>query len=131
MHRTNPIPASGVLAEILRGDHCARGLHSLKPDQIQSERWIIGRDHVQQPTRQFSSRPALRQTVKRPGALSEPVQKPGVAQKLEMTGNPRLALTEDLGQIADRQFRPCAQSQKAKACRFSGGAKSSEQMFHE
>ena len=106
------MPARGVLAEIGGGDLRPGALDRLQPLQIERERRILVGDGVDQHARQLGRLPLLGKAVEGEGALAEPVEQPGVAQKLQVTRDARLALAQDLGQFGHRQFAMRAERQQ-------------------
>ena len=90
------MPAGGVLAEILGGGFRPRPLDGVQPLQVERQGRVVGGNGVDQGARQPGEGAALPQPIKGPGALPEAVEQSGVAQQLEMAGNTRLALTQNL-----------------------------------
>ena len=104
------VPAGGVLAEILGGGFRPRPLDGVQPLQVERQGRVVGGNGVDQGARQPGEGAALPQPIKGPGALPKAVEQSGVAQQLEMAGNTRLALTQNLGQFAHRQLTMGAQA---------------------
>jgi len=124
------LPTGGVLAEILGG--CLRPcpLDGVQPLQVERQGLVVGGDGVDQGARQSGEGATLPQPVEGPGALPEAVEQSGVAQQLEMAGNARLALPQDLGQFAHRQLTMGAQRQQPQPCRFCRRLQCREQKIH-
>ena len=124
------VPAGGVLAEILGGCLRPRPLDGVQPLQVERQGRVVGGNGVDQRTRQSGEGAAVAQPVEDPGAFPEAVEQSGVAQQLEMAGNARLALTQDLGQFAHRQLTMGAQGQQPQTCRFRRRLQCREQKIH-
>ena len=69
--------------------------------------------------------------VEDPAAFLEAFQQPRLAQKLEMTGDPRLGLAHNLDQFADGQFGLAQQQQQPKPGGIPGGAQHGDQLVHQ
>ena len=73
---------------------------------------------------------AVRQGEPDIGALTHPVQQAAVAQQLQVAGQARLRLAEDLGELRHAEGAAAGQRQQAEAGRFSGGAQAGQQAVH-
>ncbi len=73
---------------------------------------------------------AVRQGEPDIGALAHPVQQAAVAQQLQVAGQARLRLAEDLGELRHAEGAAAGQRQQAEASRFSGGAQAGQQAVH-
>ena len=70
---------------------------------------------------------ALGQPEKGPRALAEALDQSGFGQQPQMTGQPRLRLAQDVGEVGDGQFGLRKQRQDAQAGCFAGGFERSGQ----
>ena len=73
---------------------------------------------------------AVRQGEPDIGALTHPVQQAAVAQQLQVAGQARLRLAEDLGELRHAEGAAAGQRQQAEASWFSGGAQAGQQAVH-
>ena len=80
--------------------------------------------------RQRAGRTARAQPVEDPAALAKAVEEAGLAQKLQMARDTRLALPEDLRQLAHGQLTAGAQHEEAQPRRLGDRAQRDEQLLH-
>ena len=127
-------PVCGIAAEVGRRLDLVGLLDRLQPLQIQRVRRVLGRDEIDDQPRQLAARRRpggrLGQAVVGPVALLVPLQEPGLHQQLQVTGHPRLALAEDLDQLAHRQVAVRAEAEDPESGPLGGGAQPLKQMFH-
>ena len=64
---------------------------------------------------------ALAEPEEGPRAFAEALDQPGLGQKPQMAGQPRLRLAQDFGEIGDGQLGLGQQRQNAQPGRFAGG----------
>ena len=64
------------------------------------------------------------------GALAHALEHAGVAQQLQVAGEARLRLAEDLGQFDDAEGAARGQRQQAQPGRLGAGAKGGEEGIH-
>ena len=64
---------------------------------------------------QFGAGAPVGGAVEHPASFLEALHQPGLAQQLQMAGNARLGLADNLDQLADRQFGLAQQQQQAQA----------------
>src|SRR5260370_42695613 len=62
----------------------------------------------------------LAETEEGPGSFPKPLHQPGFRQQLEMAGDARLRLAQNVGEIGDRQLGFGEQRQDAQAGRLAG-----------
>ncbi len=101
VERADAVPMRGVFAEIGRGKLGALALDRGQPLEIERERFVgfvAGSDEL---PRQGSRCLAGAEAVKNPAALAKSVEEPGFAKELQMTRDPRLALAENLRELAN------------------------------
>ena len=130
IERADAMPARGVFAEIGAGEIGALPLDRAQALEIEHDRRIglaAGRDQM---PGEGVGRTRLAQAIEDPAALAETVEQPGLAQQLQVTRYARLALPEDLGQLADGQFAAGTQHEEPQPGRLGHRAQCSHQMFH-
>lgn len=59
---------------------------------------------IEQRARHFGGTAVLGETEERPGAFAEALDQPGLDQELEVPGDARLRLAQDVGEVGDGQF---------------------------
>ena len=104
MQPAQRVPFSGIAGEIILCALRARLLQRLQAPVVPLENRIaaIGRGQDRAHQRYVSALPA--QPEIGPGAFLVAIDQPGFAEQLQMPGNARLRLAEDLGQIGDGQI---------------------------
>ena len=68
--------------------------------------------------------------IEYPAPLAETVDKSRLAEEFEMSRHARLALPEDLRELADGQLAPRAQHQQPQPRRLRDGAQGGKQRLH-
>ena len=127
VQRAQPMPFGGIAPEIGGRRFGPAALDRLQPLGIQCEQRIGLRHQFGEGLPQLRARTGLRQPVIGPGTFAHAHQQAGFAQQLQMARHTRLALPDDLHQVADGQLRPGAQCQQAQAGRLRGGAQAFQQ----
>ena len=90
-------------------------------------RRIVARQEPAERAREPGTLAALGPPVEHPAALAEPVEQPGLGQDLQVAGDARLALAQDLDQLADGPFALRADRQQTQARRVRGGTDAVQQ----
>ena len=88
---------------------------------------------LRQPRNQVAcqrARFAMRQGEPDVRAFTHPVQQTAVTQQLQVAGEARLRLAQDLGELRNTEGAATGQCQQAEAGRLSGGAQAGQQVFH-
>ena len=70
------------------------------------------------------------QAVENPAAFAKAIEETGLAEQLQMPRHPRLALSENLRQLADRQLAARAQDQQAQSAGLGDRAQGAEHLLH-
>ena len=125
------MPLVGVFPKIGARELGALPLDRAEPLQIEGDRRIAlvaGGDKL---PGERACRTRLAEAIKHPAALAEAVQKAGFAQQLQMARHARLALAEDLGQLADSQLAARAQDDEPKPGRLGNRAQRSQKVLHQ
>ena len=106
IHCSDFIPFAGVfpkigICRILPGTADIR-----QPLHVPTQLRVVLRDKADDMLRQCAGpRPGpVGQTVEHPGAFLKPVQESRIAEQFQMPGNPRLALRQDMRELADGKF---------------------------
>jgi len=73
------------------------------------------------PGDQLADRALGRQLEVHPRALAVPIDDTGVGEQLQMSGDARLRLTQDLGEVGDGQLPVPQQLHDPEACLFADG----------
>ena len=68
------------------------------------------------------------QAIEDPGALRQALDQPAIGQQAQMARDPRLALPQDLGDLADRQLAFGQQRHQPQAGGFARRAQTLQQM---
>ena len=115
------VPFAGMAAEIVLRRLGVGGPQRLQPLAVAGERriaWIEARHQV------AHLRPAaavLVEPEKRPCALAEPLDEPGIQEQPKMPGNAWLRLPQDLAKVGDAQLAVGEERQNAQPRPLSGG----------
>lgn len=104
MEAADAIPLGRMAAEIILGRGNPGRPHAGKPLMIAGNDRIAGVEPFHQPAHQFGLGAMLGAPEKRPRALAEPLHQPRIGQQLEVARNPRLRLTQDLGELRHREL---------------------------
>ena len=129
VERPHLVPVGALAAEALGGHACALGQHAGGLAAVGRQDRVVLRQAGNQVARQ-GARLAVRQGEPDIRALAHPVQQAAVAQQLQMAGEARLRLAEDLGELRDAEGAAAGQRQQAEAGRLGGGAQAGQQVFH-
>ncbi len=108
IERANAMPLNRVFTEIGTGEIGPLPLDRAQTLQIESDHGIILAACGDELAGECAGQAGLAETIKDPASLAEAVEQPGLAQELQVARHPRLALPEDLGQLADRELPACA-----------------------
>ena len=98
----------------------AGGAHLGEPLAIARDHRVALVEPPDQRTHRERSRPVLGEAEERPGALAKTGHQPGLGQELEMAGDARLRLAQDVGQLRDRQLGLVEQRQDAQPRLLAG-----------
>ena len=79
---------------------------------------------------QRAGRAPRTEAIEDPAAFAKPVEEARFAQELQVAGHARLALPEDLRQLADGQLAAGAQHKEAQPGRFGDRPQRREQFAH-
>ena len=129
VQRPHLVPVGALAAEALGRDAGAFGQHAGSLAAVGLQDRVVLRQARDQVAGQ-RARLAVRQGEPDIGALAHPVQQAAVAQQLQMAGQARLRLAEDLGELRHAEGAAAGQRQQAEAGRFGGGAQAGQQAFH-
>ena len=123
-------PLGGIGLEIGGGFGGARLAHGGEPRQIGLDggRFIGGERGKRAP--ELRAAAAVGGAVEHPAAFLEAFQQAWLAQELQMARDARLALADDLDQLADRQFGLPEQQQQAQPGGVSRGTQHGNQRVH-
>ena len=130
VERADLVPLRGIVAEIGGGEFGALALDRGQPLQIKRDRLVGLAAGGDQMPGERACRAARTQAIEDPAAFAKPVEQTGLAEQLQMAGNARLALPEDLRQFADRQLAAGAQHQEAQPRRLGHRAQGGEHLAH-
>ena len=114
VERADAMPVRGIVAEIRGGQFGALAFDRREALQIERDRLVLLAACVHQIAAQQADGPARAQPVKDPAPLAGTVEKPGVAEELQMARNARLALSKNLRQFGNGQLAAGAQHEKAQ-----------------
>jgi hypothetical protein len=120
------VPLGGILTKVGASEIGALPLDRAQPLQIESDRRIAVVARCHELAGESACRPRLAQAIKHPAAFTKAVEKTGFAQQLQMAGNPRLALPEDLRQLADGELTAGAQDDEPQSGRLGHRAQRSQ-----
>ena len=120
------MPLGGIFAEIGARDVGALVLDRAQTLQIERDRRIGIAARCHELSRQRPDRARLPQTIKDPAAFAETIEEAGLAQQLQVTRNPWLALPQDLGKLAHRQLTARAENDEPQPGRFGYRAQHSQ-----
>ncbi len=129
MERADAVPVLRVGAEIGFGRGAPLPLHLVEPLAVERHDRVLGRQHGDEPLGR-AARAAARQAIEHPVGLAEAVEQPGLAQQFQVARHARLALAENVGQLAHGQLALGAQRQKPEPGRLGGGAQGGQKLFH-
>src|SRR5260221_5145622 len=130
IERADLSPLRGIGAEIGRGRFGARPLDLIEPLSIQRDDRIVVRDEPGEETRQRARSRAPGEPIENPAAFTQTVQQPGIAQQLQVTRYPGLALPEDCGELADGELAAPAKGKNRQPLRFGRGPHSLPYALH-
>ena len=105
--------------------------HQSQPSGIVEQNGIVlGAGKARKGVRKLCRRAGIGRAVEHPGPLLEPLKQARFAEQLQMPADARLALAENLGQLADGQLRFYEQKEQAQPGRVSRRAQHAEKFFH-
>lgn len=87
--------------------------------EISSCRWVMRIRSGGQPGDQRSNRAVIDPLEVHAGAFAVAVDHTGFGEQLEVAGDSRLRLAENLGQVGDRQFTVGQEQDNSKTCLFA------------
>jgi hypothetical protein len=115
------VPLRRMAAEIgLRGRRPLRP-HGGEPLAVAGDGGVVGIEPADQLARELGAAAMLAEAEERPRAFAKPLHQSGFRQELEMAGNARLRLAQNIGEIGDRQLGLGQERQDTQAGRFAGG----------
>ena len=129
VERAHFVPVGALAAEALRGDAGAFGQHAGGLAAVGLQDRVVIRQAGDQIAGQRAGL-AMRQGEPDVGTLAHAVQQAAVAQQLQVAGQARLRLAEDLGELRHAEGAAAGQRQQAQAGRFGGGTQTGQQAFH-
>src|SRR5262249_53202997 len=115
MERADAMPFRGIGAEIGIGRLGALPLHGFEPRIVEEHRRVVSRHGIANALGELGDAPALRQAIEDPGALTEAVEQPGLAKELQVPRHARLALPQNIGELADGQLAARAKEQEPQS----------------
>ena len=120
MQAADTVPLRGMAAEVIlrRGD--AGGAHIGEALMVARYDGVGRIELFNEPAHQLRLGAALGTAEERPGSLAEPFDEARLGQQLEMPGDSRLRLAQNLGQLRNRQFSLGQQHQDAQAGFLAG-----------
>ncbi len=130
VERADAVPLRRVGAEISRRLGGALMLDGGEALAIEGERGVGLRHQFDQEPRQLACPRPPGRAIEHPGALAEAVEQPGIAEQLQVPRHARLALPEDVGKLADREFALGAQHKQAKPGGLRRCAQPHQQLVH-
>jgi len=89
-----------------------------QPLEIERDRLVGLAERGNQMPAESACRAPRAQAIEHPAAFAKAIEEAGFAEEFQVTGHARLALPEDLRQLADRQLAAGAQHQEAQPRRF-------------
>ncbi len=115
-----PRPRSGRSGRSTRAPSVARRARTLASRSRSAViTGSVGSSDASAPSRIDRPGPESDEVEERPGPLAVLLDHPGVDEQLEMAGDPRLRLAEDLGQVGHRQLGVAQQGDDAQARLFA------------
>ena len=129
VQRPHLVPVGTLAAETFRRHAGAFSQHAGSLAAVSLQGLVVLRQPCDQVARQ-SAGLAVGQGEPDIRALAHAVQQAAVAQQLQVTGEARLRLAEDIGELRDAECAAAGQRQQAEAGRFGGGAQAGQQGFH-
>ena len=122
------VPGEGAPVEILLGLAPARFSHRLQPPLVQLHAGVVIGQQSAQGTREAGAAAGLGTPVEHPAAFAKAVEHARLGQDLEMPGDTRLTLPQDLAQLAHGPLPLRADGQQAQARRVRGGTDAVEEV---
>ncbi len=123
------VPVGAFVAEAFRGDAGAFGEDSGGLAAIGFEDGVVGGEAGDEFARQGAGF-AGGQGEPDVGAFADPVEQAAVAEEFQVTGEARLGLAEDFGELHDAERAAGREGEEPQAGGFSGGAKGGEELLH-
>ena len=130
MQRANFVPPRGVGAEIGGGDFVPRRFDRVQSLAIASQSGVGGIERGYDVARQRRALAGVGQPEEHPRPLAKTRQQAGVAQQLQVSRHPRLALTEHLGELGFGQFALGAEGEQPQSRFFARRLQSTEKSEH-
>jgi hypothetical protein len=131
MQRADALPVGGVGLEIGRGLPRPRGAHLGEALAIRLRLRIALRcGERQQRGAERSGGAPVGGAVEDPAAFLEALQEARFAEELQMAADARLALAQDLGELAHRQLGVDEEQKQAQAGGIPRSAQHADQMLH-
>ncbi len=109
-----------MAAEIILGGGGARGSYRGEPLAVAGDNRIVGVEPRDQGAGDVGGAAALAQAEERPRSLAVALDQSGFGQEPQMTGKARLRLTQDCGQVGDRQLGFRDQHEEPQPRGFAG-----------
>ncbi len=115
MHAANDVPAAGVGAEVVGGRLRPLGLDRRQPAQISLGKRIVQRYEIGEARSKSGAGALAGEPIEGERALAESIEQTRVGQQLEVSRDARLALPEDLRDLADRKLGVSAQREDSQS----------------
>jgi hypothetical protein len=108
--------------QLIGGASCAFANDRFHAFAVTTQQVVVLADEREKLLDRAPLRAGRRRAVVDPVLLAKTIEQSGVAHELEVARDPRLALTHDLADLADRQLRPREQREQPQPRRFSSSA---------
>ena len=130
VQRTELFPARRVLGEIARGRLGAAAADLLEPSEVAGQHGVGAGQQVDDGAGESAPHVFLAQAEQDPVPLLVAADEARFGHELQVAADTRLALAQDLGQLADIGLAMGKDEQDAHTGRFRRGAQAGEQFFH-
>ena len=120
MQRADAVPLAGVRSKILLRIRLALLAHGIEPLEVALQHRILPRQKLDELLHQRARRPLLRQPIENPTAFFETLDQARFRHQFQMPADPRLALPQDLRDLADGEFTLREQRKQPQPRRFRG-----------
>ncbi len=124
------LPARGIVAEIACGRLGTAAADLFQPRQVAGQDGVGAGQQVDDGAGQGAAHVLLAQAEEHPVAFLVAADQAGLRHQLQVAADARLALAQDLGQLADIGLAMGEEKQDPDPGRLGGGAQAGQQFIH-